>query len=258
MGHRAKKLLAATLSILAFTVNAHFQLLLADKDIIDDIPALIVIKAIFTHPMNMGPVMEMGKPVQFGVSFQNRKINLLDKIIAYKISGKTCFKLNYTFKQPGDYIFYIEPAPYWEASEEKMIIHYTKVVVDVMEAGEGWNNMIGFPVEIEALTRPYSLYKNNIFQGIVKKGGKAVPFAEVEVEYYNEGKKYKAPYGIYTTQLIKADANGVFSYAMPKAGWWGFAALIDGDKKIKNPQGKKVDVELGALIWVKTKEMKRI
>ena len=256
MGSKSKKLLVATLSILAFTVNAHFQLLLPEKDIVDDISVPIAVKAIFTHPMDMGPVMEMGKPVQFGVSFQNKKINLLDKLIPYKINGKSCFKLDYTFKQPGDYIFYIEPAPYWEPAEEKMIIHYTKVVVDVMEDGEGWDNMIGFPVEIEPLTRPYSLYKNNIFQGIVKKNGKPVPFAEIEVEYYNKGGKYKAPHGIYTTQLIKADANGVFSYAMPKAGWWGFAALIDGDKKIKNPKGEKVDVELGALIWIKTKEMK--
>ena len=252
-----KKLFIATLSILAFTVNAHFQLLLPEKDLVDDVSSPVLFKAIFTHPMDMGPVMKMGKPLQFGVSFQNKKINLLDKIRAYKIDGKSCYKLNYSFKQPGDYIFYIEPAPYWEPAEEKMIIHYTKVVVDVMEAGEGWDNMIGFPVEIEPLTRPYSLYKNNIFQGIVKKNGKVVPFAEVEVEYYNKEKIYKVPHGIYTTQVIKADANGVFSYAMPKAGWWGFAALIDSDKKIKNPQGKEVDVELGALIWVKAKEMKR-
>ncbi len=39
------------------------------------------------------------------------------------------------------------------------------------------------------------------------------------------------------------------------AGWWGFAALIDGDKKMANPDGKPVDVELGGLIWVKTVAM---
>jgi cobalt/nickel transport protein len=30
-------------------------------------------------------------------------------------------------------------------------------------------------------------------KGIVKLAGKPVPFAEVEVEYYNIDKKYKAP-----------------------------------------------------------------
>ena len=29
------------------------------------------------------------------------------------------------------------------------------------------------------------------------------------------------------TQTIKADPNGIFTYAAPKAGWWGFAALND-------------------------------
>ena len=56
--------------------------------------------------------------------------------------------------------------------------------------------------------------------------------------------------------MIKADANGVFSYTMPKAGWWGFAALVDGDEPMKSPGGETVDVELGGLIWVKTVDMR--
>jgi cobalt/nickel transport protein len=47
--------------------------------------------------------------------------------------------------------------------------------------------------------------------------------------------------------VIKADANGVFSYVMPKAGWWGFAALLEGDDTMKNPEGEEVGVELGAI-----------
>ncbi len=83
-----------------------------------------------------------------------------------------------------------------------------------------------------------------------------MPFAEVEVEYYSEDGKVKVPSDPFVTQVVKADRNGVFSYVMPKAGWWGFAALIDGDEKMKNPEGKLVDVELGALLWVKTVDMK--
>ncbi len=56
--------------------------------------------------------------------------------------------------------------------------------------------------------------------------------------------------------MIKADGQGVFSYVMPKAGWWSFAALVEGDQKMKNPEGKEVGVELGGLIWVKTYDMK--
>jgi cobalt/nickel transport protein len=52
------------------------------------------------------------------------------------------------------------------------------------------------------------------------------------------------------TQTIKADKNGVFTYAAPKAGWWGFAALNEANYKIKH-EGVDKSVEIGAVIWVK-------
>ena len=57
-----------------------------------------------------------------------------------------------------------------------MIIHYTKVVVNAMGAEEGWDTLVGFPVEIEPLVRPYGLWTGNAFRGIVKKHGEPVPF----------------------------------------------------------------------------------
>ena len=55
------------------------------------------------------------------------------------------------------------------------------------------------------------------------------------------------------TQAVKADGNGVFTYAAPKAGWWGFAALNTADYQMDH-DGEKKDVELGAVIWVKFEE----
>jgi cobalt/nickel transport protein len=57
------------------------------------------------------------------------------------------------------------------------------------------------------------------------------------------------------TQTIKADANGVFTYAAPVSGWWGFAALSSADYKLAH-QGEEKDVELGAVIWVRFHDMK--
>jgi len=111
--------------------------------------------------------------------------------------------------------------------------------------------LVGLKTEIKPLVRPYGLWTGNIFRGVVLLNGKPVPFAEIEVEYYNKDKSIKAPSEPYITQVIKADKNGVFSYAMPKAGWWGFAALNEDDKKIN---GKPV--EIGALIWIKVEDMK--
>ncbi len=158
-------------------------------------------------------------------------------------------------KRPGDYVFFVEPAPYWEPAEGVMIVHYTKVFVDAYGAEEGWDTELGLPVEIVPLVRPYGLWTGNLFQGIVKRDGRPAPFAEVEVEWRNDG-SVTAPADPYVTQVVKADATGVFSYAMPRAGWWGFAALLEGDKPMKNPDVKELPVEAGALIWVQTRDMK--
>lgn len=136
-----------------------------------------------------------------------------------------------------------------------MIVHYTKVVVDAYDAGEGWDAELGLPVEITPLTRPYALWTGNLFRGVVKKDGHPVPYAEVEVEWINDG-SVTPPADAYITQVVKADAGGVFAYTMPRAGWWGFAALTEGDEPMKNPRGELVPVEAGGLIWVHTRDMK--
>jgi cobalt/nickel transport protein len=57
------------------------------------------------------------------------------------------------------------------------------------------------------------------------------------------------------TQTIKADENGIFTYAAPVSGWWGFAALNSADYQLPH-QGENKDVELGAVIWVYFHAMK--
>jgi cobalt/nickel transport protein len=41
---------------------------------------------------------------------------------------------------------------------------------------------------------------------------------------------------------------------MPKAGWWGFSAIMETDKPIKF-EGKDRKVELGAVMWVRAYPM---
>jgi cobalt/nickel transport protein len=250
--------LAAVLAFLAArATRAHFQTLIPSTDIVTaDGDKTVNLDIIFTHPMECGPAMEMAEPKQFGVLVHGEKTDLMAALQKKKVDGKTAYTACYKVKAPGDHVFYIEPAPYWEPAEGKMIVHYTKVVVDAFGEEQGWDAMVGFPVEIEPLVRPYGLWTGNLFRGVVKKHGKPVPFAELEVEYCNAGEKVGIPSDPFVTQVIKADQNGVFSYAMPRAGWWAFAALIDGAEKMDSPEGKKVDVELGGLIWVRTVDMK--
>jgi cobalt/nickel transport protein len=230
--------------------------LLPSDDIVESRDARTVdLTIVFTHPMEQGPVMEMGRPRQFGVLAGGRKVDLMELLEPRALEGKTTYHASVKLNRPGDHVFFFEPAPYWEPAEEKWIVHYTKVVVDFMGAEQGWDQLVDLPVEIEPLVRPYGLWTGNTFRGIVRHKGKPVPFATVEVEYYNEGRHVKVPGDAFVTQVIKADSGGVFSYSMPRAGWWGFAALVDGDEKRPGPTGQPADVELGALMWVKAVDM---
>lgn len=245
--------LGAFLLMIAGSALAHFAMVIPSKDVVGkedkkDIGFLIQ----FTHPFEGGPQMQMDKPEKFGVVIGEKATDLLGTLKEKKIDGKSAWETNFKITRPADYIFYLEPKPYWEPAEDKFIVHNTKVIVDALGAEEGWDKPIGaiagIPVEIVPMTRPYSLYAGNIFKGQVLKDGKPVPDAEVEVEFWGKGKT-KAPTDSHVTQLVKADSNGIFSFAMPKAGWWGFAALMEGDKPIKF-EGKDKKVEVGAVMWV--------
>ncbi|NOY87138.1 MAG: DUF4198 domain-containing protein [Deltaproteobacteria bacterium] len=245
---------AAALAAQAQVAHAHFGALIPSDDIISQGEGNRVnIHAMFIHPMENG-YMQMEKPVRFGVLFRGRKTDLTGALREKKIRGFSTWSADYEIRRPGDYVFYLDPVPYWEPAEGRYIVHYTKVVVDAFGLEKGWDAEVGMKTEIVPLTRPYGLWTGNVFQGIVKVNGKPVSYAEVEVEYLNTD-NIKPPADPYLTQVLKADSNGVFTYGIPRAGWWGFAALSEDDKMMER-DGKKVPVEIGAVIWVRTRDMK--
>lgn len=246
-------ILAGLIALIPVCAQAHFQEILPSDDVLPDGGA-VTLDLVFTHPFDGGPVMEMKKPKRIGALIGGKRIDLSPALKPAKKQGAGAWTLTHELKEPGTAIFFVEPQPYWEPAENKYILHYAKVVVDAFASGKGWDEKIGLPVEIEPLIRPTGLWTGNLFRGVVLKDGKPVPFAEIEVEYVNDG-SVKAPNDAFVTQVIKADAQGTFAYAMPRAGWWGFAALIEDDKPAKSPDGKDAKTELGGLIWVKTTDM---
>ena len=242
------------LFVLISVASAHFGMIIPSDDMITkDDSKNITLKIQFIHPME-GDYMNMAKPAQFGVMIQGKEIDLLDKLQEITIKDCTVWEANYQIKRPGDYIFFVKPQPYWEPAEDCFIIHYTKVIVNGLGLEVGWDEEVGLKTEIIPLTRPYGLWTGNVFQGIVKVKGEIVSFAEIEVEYYNRDAEVKWPADPMITQVIKADQNGVFTYAMPKAGWWGFAALNEDKEKIKH-NGEEKSIEIGAVLWVRTYDM---
>ncbi len=70
------------------------------------------------------------------------------------------------------------------------------------------------------------------------------------MELYNQEGSLQAPSDYHVTQVIKADANGIFFFTCPSEGWWGFAALNEADYTLKNPKGEAKGIELGAVLWI--------
>ncbi len=229
---------------------AHFGMVIpSDQMVMQGEETNIRLDLMFWHPFE-GIGMELVKPAKFAVVINGREKNLLGSLKPVKSKGRETWNTNYRVKRPGVYVFHMEPQPYWEQAEDCFIVHYTKVIVTAFGDDEGWDEELGLKTEIVPLSKPYGLYAGNVFQGIVKLDGKSIPYAEVEVEYYNKEDRYRAPTDYMVTQTVKADSNGVFTYAAPKAGWWGFAALSTAGTKMKY-RGEDKDVELGAVIWVK-------
>ena len=229
---------------------AHFGMIIpSDSMVMQGESKTVKLTLSFSHPFE-GLGMELDRPGEFGVRSNGQKQSLIETLKETRVMEHGAWEAPYRIKRPGVYMFYMEPQPYWEAAEDTFIVHYTKTVITAFGDDEGWDEEIGLKTEIIPLSRPFGLYAGNVFQGIVKLNGKPVPFAEVEVEYFNEGAKIKAPTVYMIAQTIKADKNGVFTYAAPSSGWWGFAALNQADYKLKR-DGEPKDVELGAVIWVK-------
>ena len=262
--HNIKKLSVFTLVLMlavfgaASTVSAHFQMILPSDDLINDgEDSEIDIQLIFTHPSEASHTMNMGSPDHFGVFHRGSKKDLTDTIEPFTYNGGSAWKTSYNIRGFGDFIFYLEPAPYYEKMDDIYITQMTKVVVNNLGMPTDWDAELGMEAEIIPLNKPYGLWTGNVFQGIVKHNGEPVPYAEVEVEHLNSqsfsglvGEEQVFPSDAHITQVIRADENGVFTYGIPGSGWWGFAALLEGEPV----EGK--DHEIGAVMWIKAYDFK--
>jgi len=255
----------AATTFLTTSAFAHFQMLYTPNTALEK-GKTIEFKHVFTHPFSDEHTMDMTGVEDFFVINKTKKTDLKDtlKNISFKgnhNSGKG-YQSSYKARKMGDHVFVMTPTPYFEANEDAYIQQITKSIVNVAGAPTNWDAEIGLKAEIVPLTKPYAIWENGSFTGIVKSNGEIVPYAEIEVEYLNRdvdmknnkmGKsRIKAPQDAFVTMTIKANKDGEFTFTLPKAGFWGFCALgVGSDKKYK---GKNLSQD--AIIWVEAKAMK--
>lgn len=237
------------LGLTTSTAFAHYGMIIPSDNMLSQEEGRSVdLSVSFSHPFErLGMILET--PEAFTVTHNGETKSLMDNLEPTEIMGQPGFKLTYAIERPGTHVFALTPKPYWEPEEDAFITHFTKTYVSAFGDDDGWDAELGLKTEIVPLSKPFALWEGNVFQGIVKLDGKPVPYAEVEVEFYNEDGKATAPSDLMITQTIKADAAGVFTYAPPSAGWWGFAALNTADEPLLFEGAEKAH-ELGAVIWV--------
>jgi cobalt/nickel transport protein len=236
--------------LLPQNLAAHFGAVLPEHSLLQQRQKQTDVSFAFLHPFEQQG-MELDKPLGVKVihmgSGQSR--SLTEDLQPTQLLGHQAWTTTFQPRRPGVFCLTMEPKPYWEEAEDIFIKHLTKTYIAAFGQENGWTKPLNLETEIVPLTRPFGLYSGNVFQGRVMLDQEPVPGAEVEVEFYNQNKQAEAQSPYMVTQVVTADENGVFTYAAPKAGWWGFSALNQADYTLEH-QGEEKNVELGAVIWV--------
>jgi cobalt/nickel transport protein len=254
---------AAALACLSAPAQAHFQMIYTPQANLEkpgDIPILLL----FAHPFENGPVMDMGQPRQFFVIAKNKKTDLLDKLKPVTFKGAensaAAFETKFPIRALGDYIFVLDPAPFWEPTENHFIHQITKSYVNMGEAPTVWADPVGLPTEIVPLNKPTAIIAGSTFSGQVLTRGKPAANIEIEIEYVAaepdlatltpKPPTVTPPPG--GTLVAHTDANGVFTFGIPRAGYWGFSAIDSGPAKTFGDKDQEED----AVIWIHANDFK--
>lgn len=258
------------LTLCASAARAHVQVLVpvdSDGDAQPGAGCTLNLRFV-QHAAQNGPALPMGQPLQFGVVVNNKKTSLTELLKPKQAGGQPAFTAKYTLKEAGAHVFYLQPAPYWEPDEQVMVTHYTKLIVNSVgaklpteshmgwENWEGWDALVGLPVEIEPRVQCTSLWTGSAFTGIVRVKGKPAPNCRVEVEYLNDHGTVTMPDNSYLTHILKTNVKGEFIYVPVRAGWWALTAIPETKETARSPDGKKVEAELGGVLWIRCVDMK--
>lgn len=263
----SKKLLAmlmTSLGLSAFSApaQAHFQLLYTPEVNLAE-PATIPMQLVFWHPMENGHVMDMEKPQEFYYVFRGEKHDLLDSLKEIEFEGQDnkakAFATDVKVQRNGDYIFVVNPQPYFEKNEDAYIQQITKTYVNRGGLPDAWDEPLGLVTEILPYNKPYNVVVGSTFTGQVLTEGKPAAGIEIEIEYMSAepdpktnkpvSKASMDPVG--GTLVAITDPNGMFTFGIPKAGYWGFAALGSGPQD--EFEGKELSQD--AVIWIRADEL---
>jgi len=257
---------AAALMLSAGPALAHFQLAYTPEVNLDR-PGAVPMKFFFWHPMENGHAMDMPAPEALVLHYKDERIDLTDQLspVTFHAAHNDAqgYEAAIPVKRNGDYIVAFTPAPYYEESEDIYIQQITKSLLNKGGIPTGWTEPVGLPTEIVPLNKPTNVLAGSTFSGVLLSNGQPVAGAEIEIEYMAappdmETNRPSVPTAGPTAGPLPGgavvaitDANGVFTFGVPKAGFWGFAALGAGPVTVH--EGKELSQD--AVLWVRAYDM---
>ncbi|WP_116131945.1 DUF4198 domain-containing protein [Tropicimonas sp. IMCC34043] len=247
---------------LAGPAAAHFQLIYTPDPLIAA-PGDVPVKLIFWHPFENGHAMDMAPPLEFFAVNRGNRTDLMDRLVPATFKGAEnsaeAFDASIPVTRAGDYVVVVVAAPYYEQSEDIYIQQIAKSYLNRAGLPTDWMEPQGLKTEILPLNKPTNIIAGSTFSGRVLRNGEPVPGAEVEIEFMAAEPDMAA--GIAGTPqsgpmpggavVAIADAQGEFTFGVPKAGYWGFAALGSGPDT--DFDGK--DLSQDAVLWIRAWEM---
>ena len=247
---------------LAGAASAHFQLIYSPDTMIEA-PGDVPLKLIFWHPFENGPVMDMARPLEFYAVNRGAKTDLMGTLRPARFRGSVneaaAFDAAVPVRRSGDYVLVVVPAPYFEPSDQLYIQQITKSYLNRGTIPTDWAEPQGLVTEIQPLTKPTNVLAGSTFTGRVLRDGKPIGNIEIEVEYMAAepdmatglAKTASATPPPGGTAVVTTDESGYFTFGIPKAGYWGFAALRSGPQT--EFEGKPLEQD--AVIWIRAWDM---
>jgi cobalt/nickel transport protein len=257
-----QRVLAAAIAVtIGGPASAHFVSIYTPDAYLAE-AATVPVGLLFWHPLGDGPAIDMARPQEFFLINRGRQTDLLPllapKAFATAAGPANGFTAMVPLRSTGDYIFTVVPEPHRDPIGGFYIQAITKAYVNRGQLPSDWYRPVGLKAEIVPMTRPYGVFVASTFTGLVLSGGEPVPGAKVEVVYMaaplnladaSAGAPTVKPprAGIVT---VLADANGFFTFGIPRAGWWCFSAIGVG------PDVRYEDRPLSqdAAIWIYASE----
>jgi cobalt/nickel transport protein len=217
-------LVPALTACLAGAALAHFPLLLPDRPQAElGKPSLLELG--YGHPFEA----ERGaarRPLAFRVHPPaGAPVDLTAALEPTGTDATRGWRASYVPAQRGDHLVEVEGAP--AEHEGRLERDWVKLVLHVPAVQAGWDRVLGRPLELAPLTRPYGLPVGATFRALVLRDGKPLAGALVEVERKNDAPPAELPPEPFVTRVEKADPQGAVAVTLDAPGWWVLVASAE-------------------------------